>query len=231
VFLIDVDNTLLDNDRLLSDLRRHLADEFGAQCRDRYWAIVLQLFDELGYRDYIGALQRYRDEHPLDLDLMSVSGFLLDYPFADRLYPAALDLLKRLRRWGPTVLLTDGDAVFQPRKLHRSGLFEAVEGRALIYIHKEAPVALDDVARRFPADRYVLVDDKLRILDTVKRSWGERVTTILPRQGMYACDPKILAAHPPADLAVESIGDLLRFELDDLLAIPPAAPSLSEVTR
>lgn len=216
VFLLDVDNTLLDNDAFQVELKRHLEREFGAECRDRYWAIQESLFAELGYRDYLGALQRYRVEHPQDVHLLSMSSFMVDYPFADLLYPRALDVLAHLRSWGPTVILSDGDVVFQPRKVERSGLFAAVQGRALIYIHKER--ALDDVARRYPARHYVVVDDKLRILTAVKAKWGERVTTILPRQGQYANDSGILASFPPPDLAVERIGDLLTHDLSALIA-------------
>ena len=184
VFLVDVDNTLLDNDRIQADLRRHLEREFGAACRDRYWTILEQLFADLGYRDYLGALQRYRVEHPQDIHLLSMSSYLVDYPFANRLYPGALDVLERLRSWGQTVILSDGDVVFQPRKVERSGIFEAVDGQVLIYIHKEEE--LGDVVRRYPAEHYVLVDDKPRILTAVKKVWGDRVTTILPRQGQFA---------------------------------------------
>jgi FMN phosphatase YigB (HAD superfamily) len=214
VFLVDVDNTLLDNDRIQDDLKRHLEREFGAASRDRYWAILEALFAELGYRDYLGALQRYRVEHPRDLHLMSMSSYLVDYPFANRLYPGALDVLERLRGWGPTVILTDGDVVFQPRKVERSGIAEAVEGHVLIYIHKEE--ALDDVERRYPAQHYVLVDDKPRILAAVKEAWGDRVTTIFPRQGQYARDAK---AYRPADLTVERVGDLLTHDLPRLLPL------------
>jgi FMN phosphatase YigB (HAD superfamily) len=216
VFLVDVDNTLLDNDRVQSDIRRHLESEFGADCRDRYWTILEQLFAELGYRDYLGALQRYRVEHPQDIHLLSMSSFLVDYPFANRLYPGSLDVLERFRSWGPTVILSDGDVVFQPRKVERSGIFEAVDGQVLIYIHKEQ--ALEDVERRYPAEHYVLVDDKLRILAAVKQAWRERVTTVFPRQGQYAHDPKVLAACPPADLTVQRIGDLVDYDLPALLA-------------
>jgi FMN phosphatase YigB (HAD superfamily) len=213
VFLVDVDNTLLDNDHIQDDLKRHLEREFGALCRDRYWAILEALFVELGYRDYLGALQRYRTEHPHDVHLMAMSSYLVDYPFANRLYPGALDVLEKLRAWGPTVILSDGDVVFQPRKVQRSGIWEAVDGHVLIYIHKEEE--LDDVARRYPAQHYVLVDDKPRILAAVKAAWGERVTTIFPRQGQYARDAK---AYRPADLTVERIGDLLTHDLSELLS-------------
>jgi len=216
VFLIDVDNTLLDNDRIQNDLKRHFEREFGPACRDRYWTILEQLFNELGYRDYLGALQRYRVEHPQDIHLLSMSSYLVDYPFANRLYPGSLDVLERCRSWGQTVILSDGDVVFQPRKVERSGIFEAVEGHVLIYIHKEE--ALDDVERRYPAEHYVLVDDKLRILAAVKKAWGDRVTTVLPRQGQYAHDPTAIASYPPADLTVERIGDLLDYDLPALLA-------------
>jgi len=213
VFLVDVDNTLLDNDHIQDDLKRHLEREFGALCRDRYWAILEALFVELGYRDYLGALQRYRTEHPHDVHLMAMSSYLVDYPFANRLYAGALDVLEKLRAWGPTVILSDGDVVFQPRKVQRSGIWEAVDGHVLIYIHKEEE--LDDVARRYPAQHYVLVDDKPRILAAVKEAWGERVTTIFPRQGQYARDAK---AYRPADLTVERIGDLLTHDLSELLS-------------
>jgi len=218
VFLVDVDNTLLDNDAIQQDLKDHLAATYGAASRDRYWRILEDLFDEMGYRDYIGALQRYRGEHPMDVELLSMSHFLIDYPFADRLFPRALDVLKRLRGIGPTVILSDGDVVFQPRKVERAGIAGAVDGHVLIYIHKEE--ALYDVERRYPADRYVLVDDKLRILTAVKTFWRERVTTVFPRQGSYANDTKILSALPPADLTIETIGDLLE---DDVLRpwVPP----------
>ena len=215
VFLVDVDNTLLDNDRIQNDLKRHLEREFGVACRDRYWTILEELFSDLGYRDYLGALQRYRVEHPQDIHLLSLASFLVDYPFANRLYPESLDVLERLRSWGQTVILSDGDVVFQPRKIERSGIFEAVEGRVLVYIHKEE--ALDDVERRYPADHYVLVDDKLRILTAVKKAWGSRVTTVFPRQGQFGCDQKILAEYPPADMTVGRIGDLLGYELPALL--------------
>lgn len=224
VFLVDVDNTLIDNDHIQNDLKRHLEREFGAACRDRYWAILEQLFTELGYRDYLGALQRYRVEHPRDPHLLSMSSFLVDYPFANRLYPGSLDVLERFRSWGQTVILSDGDVVFQPRKVERSGIFEAVDGHVLIYIHKEE--ALDDVEQRYPAERYVLVDDKLRILDAVKKVWGSRVTTVFPRQGQYAHDSKSVAACPPADLTVERIGDLLNYDLAALLAVQQSNQSL-----
>ena len=214
VFLVDVDNTLLDNDHIQADIKTHLAREYGVICRDRYWAILEDLFVELGYRDYLGALQRYRVEHPQDMHLLSMSSFLVDYPFANRLYPQALDVIAQFREWGSTVLLTDGDVVFQPRKVERSGLSEAVGSNVLIYIHKE--LALADVEARYPAQHYVLVDDKPRILAAVKTAWGPRVTTVFPRQGQYAHDAKALASFPAPDVTVERIGDLLAYELDTL---------------
>jgi len=212
VFLVDVDNTLLDNDRIQDDLKGHLEREFGAASRDRYWAILEARFVELGYRDYLGALQRYRVEHPRDVHLITMSSYLVDYPFASRLFPGALDVLKRLRGWGPTVILSDGDVVFQPRKVQRSGIWTAVDGHVLIYIHKEE--ALDDVERRYPADHYVLVDDKPRILAAVKDAWKDRVTTVFPRQGQYAREA---STFRPADLTVERIGDLLTHDLPEIL--------------
>ena len=218
VFLVDVDNTLLDNDHIQDDLRRHLEREFGVATRDRYWAILEALFMEIGYRDYLGALQRFRVEHPRDVDLMSMSSYLVDYPFANRLYPGALDVIERLRTLGPTVILSDGDVVFQPRKVERSGIWQAVDGNVLIYIHKEEE--LDDVARRYPAQHYVLIDDKPRILAAVKEAWRDRVTTVFPRQGQYARDAE---SYRPADATVERIGDLLTYDFTGLL--------LPEVTR
>jgi len=216
VFLIDVDNTLLDNDRVVADLMRYLEREVGPERQQRYWAIFEELRKELGYADYLGALQRYRVEHPRDPHLLTVSYFLVNYPFANRLYPNSLDVIEHLRAWGPTVILSDGDVVFQPRKVERSGLFEAVERNVLIYTHKE--VELDDVERRYPANRYVLVDDKLRILAAVKKSWGSRVTTVFPRQGHYATDPKAIQGYPPADVTIERIGALLDYDLAGLVA-------------
>ncbi len=215
VFLVDVDNTLLNNDRVQADIRRHLADCFGEACRDRYWAILEQLFSELGYRDYLGALQRYRVEHPLDNRLLSMSSFLVDYPFANRLYPESLDVLDQLKQWGCTVLLTDGDVVFQPRKIERSGLFEAVDGQVLIYIHKEEQLA--DVEVHYPARHYVLIDDKPRILTAVKEYWGSRVTTVFPRQGMYANDSRAVAMMRTPDVTISRIGELLNLTRDQLL--------------
>jgi FMN phosphatase YigB (HAD superfamily) len=215
VFLVDVDNTLLDNDRIQHDLQRYLEREFGPTARDRYWAILEDLFGTLGYRDYLGALQRYRVEHPHDHHLLAVSSYLVDYPFANRLFPGSLDVLERFKVWGPTVILSDGDVVFQPRKVERSGIAEMVEGHVLIYIHKE--LELEDVAKRYPAQHYVLVDDKPRILDAVKQAWGARVTTVLPRQGRYAHDTSELERHRPADRTVSRIGDLLDVDLPALV--------------
>ncbi len=215
VFLLDVDNTLLDNDQIIADLKRHLTQAFGAERQERYWAIFEKLRVELGYADYLGALQRYRAENPRDPNFLQFSHYLLDYPFAERLFPGSLDVITRLRNWGPTVILSDGDVVFQPRKIERSGLFEAVEGHVLIYIHKERELA--DVEKHYPARHYVLVDDKLRILAAVKKVWEERLTTVFPRQGHYAHDPKALATYPTADITIECIGDLLRYDLPALL--------------
>lgn len=216
VLLVDVDNTLLDNDHIAADLGRHLERVAGHECRQRYWAIFEELRAELGYADYLGALQRYRVERPRDPHVLTVSTFMIDYPFAKRLYPGALDVLARFGTWGRPVIFSDGDAVFQPRKVQRSGLADAVAGNVLIYIHKERE--LEDVERRYPADRYVLVDDKLRILTAVKQIWGGRVTTVFPRQGHYAHDPAALATYPPADVSVDRVGDLLAHDLPALLA-------------
>jgi FMN phosphatase YigB (HAD superfamily) len=219
VFLIDVDNTLLDNDHVQEDLRDHLERDFGGASRDRYWEVFEALRAELGYADYLGALQRYRSGElsgsMSDPRLLLMSSFLVDYPFADRLYPGALEVLAHLRSWGPTVILSDGDVVFQPRKVQRSGLWQAVEGRVLIYIHKER--MLDDIVRTYPARHYVMVDDKLRILAAMKKMLQERLTAVFPRQGHYALDSRNLSAYPPADLTIERIGDLLHYDFSDSL--------------
>lgn len=228
VFLVDVDNTLLDNDALQEEIRSHLAREFGAECRDRYWAIQEQLFVDLGYRDYLGALQQFRVEHPNEIDLLSMSSWLVDYPFANLLFPRALEVLAHLRRFGPTVILSDGDVIFQPRKVERSGIAQAVGGQVLIYVHKE--LALDDVERRYPAAHYVLVDDKLRILAAVKGIWRERVTTVLPRQGKFANDSRVIAANPRADVTIACIADLLDYDLSDLVAGDTPPPPNAKVT-
>lgn len=217
VFLFDVDNTLLDNDRVTFDLKRHLENEVGYERAQRYWILFEQLRAELGYADYLGALQRYRAEYPRDPRLLTVSKFLIDYPFANRLFPNSLDVVEQVKRWGPAVILSDGDVVFQPRKVERSGLLDAVEGNVLIYVHKEHE--LDDVEARYPADHYVLIDDKLRILTAVKTVWRARVTTVFPKQGHYARDPQALANYPSADLSVEHIGDLLAYDLQQLLFV------------
>jgi len=214
VFLFDVDNTLLDNDRIQQEIREHLQHAYGDEARDRYWAIFEELWGELGYADYFGALERYRKEELHDPRILRMGNWLTDYPFADRLYPGALDAVTRARQWAPAVIFSDGDAVFQPRKVDRSGLWRAFDGHVLIYIHKENE--LDDVERWYPAKHYVLIDDKLRILDTVKKRWGKRVTTVFPKQGHYARDAATLASHPPADIEIEHIGDLTKYDLSAL---------------
>ena len=223
VFLFDVDNTLLDNDRVTADLQLHLQQEVGPERAQRYWSIFEQLRTELGYADYLGALQRYRIEYPRDPRLLIVSSFLVNYPFANRLYPNSLDVIDHVKQWGPVVILSDGDVVFQPRKVERSGLFEAVDGNALIYVHKEQE--LDDVEQRFPAEHYMMVDNKLRILTAMKKIWGERLTTVFPRQGHYALDLKVIANYPPADITIERIGDLVNYDLSAFLGEAKAVPA------
>src|SRR5712672_2556515 len=215
VFLFDVDNTLLNNDKVTSDLKRHLEQQVGPERQQHYWDFFEQIRTELGYADYLGALQRYRLEYPRDPSLLTVSHFLINYPFATRLYPDSLDAIEHVKQWGTAAILSDGDVVFQPRKVERSGIYEAVNGNVLIYIHKEAE--LEDVEQRYPARRYVLVDDKPRILAAVKEVWSDRVTTVLPRQGQYANDAGVVASLPAADLTVERVGDLLSFDFAALV--------------
>jgi FMN phosphatase YigB (HAD superfamily) len=215
VFLFDIDNTLVDNDHVQADLKQHLATTYGPDARDRYWEILEELRTELGYVDYLGALERYRIEAMHRPEILRMSNWMIDYPFADRVYPGAMDAVRHVRQWGLPVVLSDGDAVFQPRKVERSGIWKEFEGRVLIYIHKEEE--LDDVERLYPARHYVLIDDKLRILSVAKKVWGNRVTTIFPKQGHYALDPAVLAQHPPADVELAAIEDLVKYDLKQLV--------------
>lgn len=215
VFLFDVDNTLIDNDRIVADMKTHLVRQVGEEIAGRYWDIFERTRAELTYVDYLGALQEARRQMPRELQFLEMSRYLIDYPFAQRLYPNSLDAVEHVRRWGRPAILSDGDVVFQPRKIDRSGLWEAFAGHVMVYVHKEAES--EDVARRYPADHYVLVDDKLRLLTAYKRLWGERITTVWPRQGHYARDPKTLQENPAPDVTIERIGDLLTLERDRLV--------------
>jgi FMN phosphatase YigB (HAD superfamily) len=216
VFLFDVDNTLLDNDRVEADLKRHLEAKVGAECQGRYWDIFEGLRAELGYADYLGALQRYRVERPRDPKLLEVSYFMVNYPFANRLYPESLDAVEYARQFGQVAILSDGDVVFQPRKVDRSGLYEIFAGQVLIYVHKERE--LEDVETRYPAAHYVMVDDKVRILAAIKKYWGRRVTTVFPRQGHYALDAQLVAQYPKPNITLERIGELQEYSLEEMVA-------------
>jgi FMN phosphatase YigB (HAD superfamily) len=215
VFLFDVDNTLLDNDHIVADLMEYLEAEIGHERQQRYWTYFEQIRSELGYADYLGALQRYRMEYPRDSHILAVSHYLIEYPFANRLFPNALDVVQHARRFGEPVILSDGDVVFQPLKVRRAGLMDAFDSRVLIYIHKE--LELDDVAERYPADHYVLIDDKVRILAAVKDVWKSQVTTVFPRQGHYAADQTEVAKYRPPDLTVDHIAMLVDYDLPKLL--------------
>lgn len=221
VILIDVDNTLVDNDRIQADMGEYMVSMYGAKVRDRYWAIFEKIRSELGYADYLGALERYRIEAMHDPRILRMANWLVDYPFADRLYPGALDAVRHAQKFGRAVILSDGDAVFQPRKVEKSGIWHTVDNHVLIYIHKEQELA--DVERLYPAKHYVMVDDKLRILDAMKKIWGDRLTTVFPRQGHYALDPKVLELYPPADITLERIGDLVHHDL--------SIPGLSKIPQ
>jgi FMN phosphatase YigB (HAD superfamily) len=210
VFLFDVDNTLLDNDHVQRDLGAHLAQQYGEKARDRYWVLFEELRSQLGYADYLGALQRYRLEDLHDPRVLRIANWMADYPFAARLYPSALDVVRHVQQWGPTVILSDGDAAFQPRKVERSGLWRTFGDNVLIFVHKEE--SLEDVERLFPARHYVMIDDKLRILQSLKESWGDRVTTVFPRQGHYALEPGVEEKYRKPDIRIERIGDLLGVE-------------------
>ena len=207
LFLVDVDNTLLDNDRFQNELKAHIEQISGSAARDQYWVIQEHLFKTLGYRDYLGAFQQYRLERPQDTDALKLSLFVIDFPYNTLLYPGALDLVAALRRLGPTVALTDGDAVFQPRKMQLSGLDEALSGHVMICVHKDKEVP--EIERRYPAHRYVVIDDKIRLLTAFKKIWGDRVTTVFPRQGQFGLDQAVIAENPPADVTVDRIAELL----------------------
>ena len=213
-FFFDVDNTLLDNDRVAEDLKRYLASKVGEASAQRYWEIFEQLRNELGYADYLGALQRYRVERPREPKLLAVSHFMINYPFANRLFPESVDAVEYARRLGRAAILSDGDVVFQPRKIDRSGLYEIFEGHVLIYIHKEQE--LDDVEAKYPATHYVMVDDKVRILAAIKKHCGARVTTVFPRQGHYALDAALVAQYPKPDITIERIGELQNYSLEQI---------------
>jgi len=221
VFLFDVDNTLLDHDRVVADLRRFMEREIGRERQQRYWEILETVRAELGYVDYLGTLQRYRAEYPHNSSILKVSLYLISYPFANRLFPNALDVIDHVKQWGTAAILSDGDAVFQPRKIEGSGLWDAVDGNVRIYVHKEFELA--DVEKKLPADHYVVIDDKLKLLTAIKEQWKDRVTTIFPKQGHYARDPKNLASYPPADISIERIGDLLEFDLPRMLSAKTAS--------
>jgi FMN phosphatase YigB (HAD superfamily) len=215
VTLFDVDDTLLDHDRVTADLRRHLHKFVGPDRARRYWELFEEIRTELGYADYLGALQRYRLEHPRDPHLLEVSYYLMSYPFANRLYPGSIDAVEHARTWGPAAILSDGDVVFQPLKISRSGLYEVFDGNVLIYVHKEHE--LDDVEERYPAEHYIMVDDKLRILEAIKKQWRDRVTTVFVRQGHYALDPQV-KDYAPADLTLERIGEFPNYSHAHLVA-------------
>ena len=215
VFLFDVDNTLLDHDRVVADVRHFMEREIGKDRQQRYWEILEKLRAELGYVDYLGTLQRYRAEYPHNASIIKISLFLINYPFANRLFPNSLDVVDHVKQWGTAAILSDGDAVFQPRKIERSGLWDAVEGNVRIYLHKECE--LPDVEKKLPADHYVVIDDKLKLLTAIKEQWKDRVTTVFPKQGHYANDPKNLATYPAADISIGRIGELLDYNLSQLL--------------
>jgi len=217
IFLFDVDDTLLDNDRVKDDLSAHVLSIFGKEANDRLWVLYEEERIKHGYADFLGMLERFRLENMHDPRVLRLANWLLDYPFIERLYPDAFGVVRHVRTWGLPVILTDGDGVFQPHKLERAGLWTAFDGRVLNYIHKEKD--LDAVARAYPARHYVLIDDKLKVLDAVKRAWGDRVTTVFPKQGHYANDPQVLASQPPADIAVDRIADLMDH---DFSALAPA---------
>lgn len=224
VFLLDVDNTLLDNDRFAADLRARLTAAFGAQQCEHYWSLYDELREELGYADYLATLQKFRVGLDTDPDLLEMSAFMLDYPFAARVYPGVAGAIAHLRAVGLPVVLSDGDIVFQPRKIQRSGLWDAVDGRVLIYLHKER--MLTAMRERFPASHYVMVDDKPAVLAAMKRALGPELTTVFVRQGHYAAESGRETIDPEPDLTIACIGDLRDLDLAHLVAA--ATPTTQE---
>jgi FMN phosphatase YigB (HAD superfamily) len=225
VFLFDVDNTLLDNDRVTADLKRHLESEVGRERSQHYWDLFEELRTELGYADYLGALQRYRIAYPHDPHLLAVSYFLMRYPFANRLFAGSIDAVEYAQQTGPAVIVSDGDVVFQPHKVYRSGLYEVFQGKVLIYVHKEQE--LDHVEQLYPAEHYVIVDDKLRILTAIKSAWKSRVTTVFVRQGHYAHDQQAVAKYPAADVSIDRIGQFVELDAVSFLAVAGASERAS----
>ncbi len=225
VFLLDVDNTLLDNDRFAADLRVRLTQDFGAAECERYWTIYDGLRGQLGYADYLAALQLFRDGLDGDSDLLQMSAFLLEYPFAQRFYPRALEAIAHLRTLGLPVVLSDGDIVFQPRKIQRSGIWDAIDGRVLIYLHKERSLQL--MQQRFPAGHYVMVDDKPALLAAMKTVLGDRLTTVFVRQGHYATGALMASIVPAPDRTIDRIGDLCSLDLSWFLPDTPASADAS----
>ena len=232
VFLLDVDNTLLDNDRFAADLRARLKQDFGdAEC-ERYWTIYNGLRQQLGYADYLAALQQFRNGCGDGQELLLMSDFLLDYPFSERLYPRALQAIAQLRKLGLPVVLSDGDIVFQPRKIQRSGIWDAVDGRVMVCTHKES--SLPSMQARFPAAHYAMVDDKPQLLAAMKRVMGENLTTVFVRQGHYAAESATVAIDPPPDRVIERIGDLCDLDLAWFLsnaAMPDAQDAMAAAAR
>lgn len=221
VFLLDVDNTLLDNDQVQADLDAHIGKLFGADAAKTYWGLYETLREKLGYADYLGAIQQFRLECDDEVRAQDLAAWLLAYPFGERLYPGALDAIAHLSRLGECVVLSDGDVVLQPRKISVSGIARAVGDRVLIYVHKER--MLDDVARRFPAQHYVMVEDKLRVLHGMKRRWRERLTTVFVSQGHYANDPAARKEYPPAQIELGGIRELC--DLDAGAFLSPSEPA------
>jgi FMN phosphatase YigB (HAD superfamily) len=214
IFLFDVDNTLLDNDRMKRDLGDYVNRTFGPGAENELWTLYEEERVKHGYADFLGTLERFRLAHLQDTRVLKLANWVMDYPYIERLYPDALGVVRHVRQWGLPVILTDGDGVFQPHKLERAGLLGAFGGHVLNYVHKEQE--LDSVKRAYPAKHYVLIDDKLSLLNLVKKAWGDRVTTVFPRQGHYANDAKILARSQPADIEIERIADLMDYDFSTL---------------
>ncbi len=207
VFLLDVDNTLLDNDQVRTQLEAAVTDAVGPARATRLWEIYEAVREELDFVNFPETLERFSRECDEVACLGRLSSILYGFPFAECLYPGALQAIHHVKSLGLPVILSDGDQLFQRYKIRAAGLETAVDGRVLVYVHKEQ--STDDIRKRYPATHYVMVDDKPRIHTAMKAVLGDQVTTVMVCQGKYAADP---AQHdyPDPDVTLDSIQDLVQ---------------------
>ena len=223
VFLIDLDNTILDNDGVKQDIEAKMLEILGERLAERFWHYYEAVRKDLDYIDFFETMMRLRDENPTDAAVVDeATGTLMDWDFCPRLYPRAIETVLHLKSLGLPLVLSDGDPVFQPMKIHQCGVTQAVDGRVLIFVHKER--FLPAVQARFRAERYVLIDDKPGILMRSKAALGDRLTTVHVLQGKYATDPKLAVDYTP-DIVVPNFSDLLTYDADAFMLKKRAATS------